>query len=193
VFGLSFGELCVLLIVAIVVLGPKDLPRYLRKAGQWAARLRNLAFEMRAKSGIDELLRAEGIDLDIAEIRRLARGEVGGVVAAVRSTAELMRGGAPAVAPYTPPAAEPAAAAAPAALPPPPLLPLAEREYPAEGPDAYGALPDDAAVYDGSFPGSPLADDALYTHGQLATVTATMTTEDSAAVGAAEPTTGTAK
>src|SRR5580700_1242727 len=85
VFGLSFGELCVLLIVAMVVLGPKELPRYLRKAGQFAGRLRQMAYEMRAKSGIDEVLRTEGIDRDIAEIRRLARGEIGGVVAAVRS------------------------------------------------------------------------------------------------------------
>ena len=61
-FGLSFGELCVLLIVAMVVLGPKELPRYLRKAGQIAGRLRRMAFEMREKSGIDEVLRTEGLE-----------------------------------------------------------------------------------------------------------------------------------
>jgi sec-independent protein translocase protein TatB len=162
VFGLSFGELCVLLIVAIVVLGPKDLPRYLRKAGQMAGRLRRFAFEMRQKSGIDELLRAEGIDLDIAEIRRLARGEVAGVAAAVRSTADLLRATAPA-APYTPPPPT-----LPAAVPaePVPAPMLVGREYPSEGADSYGALPDTAAVYDGSFPASPLADDLLYTRGE---------------------------
>jgi sec-independent protein translocase protein TatB len=163
VFGLSFGELCVLLIVAIVVLGPKDLPRYLRKAGLMAGRLRRFAFEMRQKSGIDELLRAEGIDLDIAEIRRLARGEVAGVAAAVRSTADLLRAAAPAAAPYTPPA--PALPAAVPAEPAPAPSPVG-REYPSEGADSYGALPDTAAVYDGSFPASPLADDLLYTRGE---------------------------
>ena len=90
-FGLGFGELLVVMIVAVVVLGPKDLPRYMRKAGEMAARLRRLAFDMREKSGIDEVLRAEGLDRDIAEIRRLARGEIGGVVAAVRSTADAVR------------------------------------------------------------------------------------------------------
>src|SRR5580704_7585353 len=85
VFGLSFGELMVLLIVAVVVLGPKELPRYLRKAGQFAGQLRRMASDMRQKSGIDEVLRSEGIDMDIAEIRRLARGEIGGVMGAVRS------------------------------------------------------------------------------------------------------------
>ena len=77
-FGLSFGELVVLLIVAVVVLGPKELPRYLRKAGQFAGQLRRLAYDMREKSGIDEVLRTEGIARDIAEIRALARGELGG-------------------------------------------------------------------------------------------------------------------
>jgi len=88
---MSFGELCVVLLVAVVVFGPKELPRYLRKAGQLAGRLRRLAYEMREKSGIDEVLRTEGIDKDIAEIRRLARGEIAGVVASVRQTADLAR------------------------------------------------------------------------------------------------------
>ena len=92
-FGLSFGELCVLLMVAVVVLGPKELPRYLRKAGQFVGQLRRMAYDMRAKSGIDEVLRTEGLDREIAEIRQLARGELGGVLSAVRSTAAAVRNG----------------------------------------------------------------------------------------------------
>ena len=140
-FGLSFGELCVLLLVAIVVLGPKELPRYMRKAGEVAGRLRRLAYEMREKSGIDEVLRTEGIDREIAEIRRLARGEIGGVVSAVRSATDAARastGGAAAYA--TEPATQPQ-------VPPAPVVVSREREYPPEGPDAYGALPDTAVVY----------------------------------------------
>ncbi len=161
-FGLSFGELCVLLIVAVVVLGPKELPRYLRKAGQLAGQLRRMAFEMREKSGIDQVLRTEGIDRDIAEIRRLARGEIGGVVAAVRSTADAARArptnGQAAL------AAEGHGEAVPAALPAGTAVERA-REYPPEGPDAYGALPDTATVYDSLAP-SPLADDPLYARGE---------------------------
>jgi sec-independent protein translocase protein TatB len=154
VFGLGFGELLVVLLVAVVVLGPKDLPRYMRKAGEMAARLRRLAFDMREKSGIDEVLRAEGLDRDIAELRKLARGEIGGVVAAVRSTADAIRpDGAAPVAPPPP-------------LPPPPPLFTTGREYPAEGPDAYGALPETATVYDGNLPASPLAEDPVYARGE---------------------------
>jgi sec-independent protein translocase protein TatB len=142
VFGLSFGELCVLVIVAIVVLGPKELPRYLRKAGQFAGRMRRLAYEMREKSGIDEVLRSEGIDREIAEIRSLARGEIGGVVSAVRSATDAAR--------FSKDAANPYAATVPAAQPPAPAGPVVvskEREYPPEGPDSYGAVPDTAVVY----------------------------------------------
>jgi hypothetical protein len=138
--------------------------------------MRRLAFEMREKSGIDEVLRTEGIDRDIAEIRRLARGELTGVVSAVRSTADAAR--IPGItAPARPAPGTPAAPGAPAATAqlPPPTVPLPaplpvsvdrHREYPVEGADSYGALPDTAAVYDGSFPASPLADDALYTRGE---------------------------
>jgi sec-independent protein translocase protein TatB len=182
VFGLSFGELLVLLIVAVVVLGPKELPRYLRMAGQWAGRLRRMASEMREKSGIDEVLRTEGIDRDLAEIRRLARGELGGVATAMRSVTDGMRPaavlgaiGSPAVK-----AVESGAAAGPPDTRPvdpyvptqvgaqPPVIIDREREYPQVGADSYGALPDTAIVYDGTLPASPLADDALYARGEAA-------------------------
>jgi len=80
---LSFGEWTVLLIVALVVFGPKELPKILRKAGQWAGKIRRFAFDVRAQSGIDEVLRNEGLDRELAEIRKLARGELDGVQAAV--------------------------------------------------------------------------------------------------------------
>jgi sec-independent protein translocase protein TatB len=209
VFGLSFGELCVLLLVAVVVLGPKELPRYLRKGGQLAGKLRRMAFEMREKSGIDEVLRTEGIDRDIAEIRSLARGEIGGVVSAVRSTADAVRisgmggtaaagtAGAIARANAPPAAAGPSptvpaqpAPLAPDFLPTVPAVPAPASamlgEYPQEGADSYGALPDDATVYDGAFPASPLADDPLYARGEDDTAA----DDASAAATAATGTTG---
>lgn len=168
VFGLSFGELLMVLMVAMVVLGPKELPKYLRKAGQFAGRLRRLAYEMREKSGIDEVLRTEGLDRDIADIRRLTRGELAGVVAAVRSTSDAIRPfGAvdqrPALALTTP-------YAGPTNPGPLPLAPSIEvlraREYPNEGADSYDALPESAPVYDGGLAPSPLADDPLYARGE---------------------------
>ncbi len=172
VFGLSFPELCVLVIVAMVVLGPKDVPRYMRKAGEWAARLRRLAIEMREKSGIDEILRTEGLDREIAEFRRLARGEILGVSSAVRAVANAAR--------IDPPRQPPAVPYVPTSPPPDPAYTVPdagnagapvsdearEREYPREGADSYGAVPDTAAVYQGLLAASPLAEDALYVRGE---------------------------
>jgi sec-independent protein translocase protein TatB len=143
VFGFSFGELVILVIVAIVVIGPKDMPRVLRQLGQWASRLRRMATDLRVQSGIDDILRHEGIAEDIAEIRKLARGELEGVARAVRMN------DAP------PPAAAPDYS-----------IPIErEREHPTIGPDTYGALPDTAVVYVETLPLSPLAKDPLYVHG----------------------------
>ncbi len=171
-FGLSFGELVMLLLVAVVVLGPKELPRYLRKAGQFAGQLRRMAYDMRAKSGIDDVLRSEGIGADIAEIRRLAtfaRGELGGIMTDLRNTANVATTlrdvpaspyaatQVPAPAPNgAPPAASSTAPVRPAA--PIPTVAASTlhvdrgREYPTAGPDSYGALPEDARVYEGELP-----------------------------------------
>lgn len=174
-FGLSFGELVVLLIVAVVVLGPKELPKYLRKAGQLAGRVRRMAADMREKSGIDEVLRTEGIDRDLAEIRRLARGELGGIATAVRSVSDATRPILPAAAtPATNPLDLTGAPQKPTVDPyvatqlPTIAVIDREREYPREGADSYGALPDTALVYDGTLPASPLAEDALYARGEAA-------------------------
>jgi sec-independent protein translocase protein TatB len=181
VFGLSFGELVVLLLVAVVVLGPKEMPRYLRKAGQLAGQLRRMAYDMRAKSGIDEVLRSEGIGSDIAEIRRLAtfaRGELGGIMTAVRTAANgagLQEVASNVYAPVRP-AAPPAilgpngqpvapALAAPVVATPIVLGIDRDREYPTGGADTYGALPEDATVYEGQLPPSELAADPLYARG----------------------------
>jgi hypothetical protein len=127
---------------------------------------------MREKSGIDEVLRSEGIAGDIAEIRKLARGEIGGVMAAVRSTGDAVRSTGAAAGTSTPStlgATAPASAYALTQLPDPAAVVVdREREYPREGADSYGALPDTAIVDDASLPASPLADDALYTRGEAA-------------------------
>jgi len=155
---MSFGEFAVLLLVAMVVLGPKELPRYLRKAGQFAGRARDWANDLRRKSGIDEVLRMEGLDKDIAEIRKLTRGEITGLVGTVRSVTNGATLG-----PYA------HAQTAPAPPPAPPLLPPVvivnpEREYPIDGADAYDALPDTAVIPE-SLAASPLASDPVYARG----------------------------
>ncbi len=64
-FGFSFGEMLVLVVVAIVVVGPRNLPSLMRTAGQLIYRIRKMAMDIRTESGIDEILDAEGIRSEI--------------------------------------------------------------------------------------------------------------------------------
>lgn len=75
-FGLSFGELVVLAIVAIVVVGPKNLPTLMRTLGQWMGRVRRMATDIRTESGIDDMLELDGLRSEIHNFRRLASGEL---------------------------------------------------------------------------------------------------------------------
>lgn len=139
-FGFSFGEIVLLLLVGIVVVGPRRLPSMMRTAGQWVAKLRRMSFELRTQSGIDDLIRQEGIERELAELRSLSRVNVIDTLVTPMLSA---------------PASSLAAAAATATSAPKPatgalaprIEPLREREYPLVGCDAYGALPDDAAPY----------------------------------------------
>jgi sec-independent protein translocase protein TatB len=163
VFGMSFGELCVLVIVAIVVIGPKDLPRYLRKAGQLAGKLRRMATDVRAQSGIDDVLRSEGLGKDIAEIRRLTSGDF------IKSTAASPFAPASAAGVASVSGATGAALAGTVGTSEPlqanEIEIVREREYPREGADSYGAIPDTAIVYAHGLPVSALAKDPLYVVG----------------------------
>jgi len=48
-------ELLLVAVVALIVIGPKDLPRAMRFVGQWVAKARGVARHFR--SGIDEMIR----------------------------------------------------------------------------------------------------------------------------------------
>jgi sec-independent protein translocase protein TatB len=73
---MSFGEMVILGVIALVVVGPRRLPSMLRSAGQLIGKVRRMAMEIRTESGIDEILDAEGIRSEIDNFRRLATGEI---------------------------------------------------------------------------------------------------------------------
>lgn len=122
-FGISFTEMLVIAIVALVVVGPQKLPKMLRSAGEWIAKLRRLTTEVRAQTGIDDILRAEGLSGGLNELRSIMRGDFGHTH-------------------YHPPQ-PPAGAPAPYNPYPDVIEGDITREYPPEGADAAGALPED--------------------------------------------------
>lgn len=75
-FGISFFELLVVLLVALVVLGPDKLPPLLKTMGVALGRLRRITSELRSQTGIDELLRREGVGGGLEELRQLLRGDL---------------------------------------------------------------------------------------------------------------------
>jgi len=69
--SLGFNEILVLGILALIVVGPKDLPLLLRKLGKWTAKLRGMAQEFR--TGFDELARQAELDELKKEVDALRR------------------------------------------------------------------------------------------------------------------------
>jgi len=58
--GVGFEEMILLVLVAIIVIGPKDLPLMMRKFGRFTGKMRTMAFEF--KQGFDELGRQAELD-----------------------------------------------------------------------------------------------------------------------------------
>lgn len=70
-FDLAWGEILIIAVVAILVVGPKDLPRLMKGIGEWVGKARRMAAHF--QSGVDEMIRqAELEDLrkDLNTIRR---------------------------------------------------------------------------------------------------------------------------
>jgi sec-independent protein translocase protein TatB len=167
VFGLGLGEIVIIILVALVVIGPKDLPKMLRKVGRWAGKLRRMAADLRAQSGIDDALRSEGLADDLAEIRKLARGELdavrreasvdltgaGAATAAASSSSSTSSSSSSSSSSYSSRRDDPYNGE---------FWVVRDREYPRDGADAYNSLPDNAIVYAEGLPKSALFRDPLY-------------------------------
>jgi sec-independent protein translocase protein TatB len=89
---LSGYHIIILIVVALVVVGPKDLPRMLRKAGQFMGRMRGMANEFRAS--FDEMARQSELDdlrKEVEAMRKASQAAIPqdlGIEAAMKSDAE---------------------------------------------------------------------------------------------------------
>src|ERR1700689_2219147 len=68
-FDLSWSHILILLIVALVVVGPKDLPKMMRTVGRWVGKARSMADQFR--KSFDEMARQSELDELRAEIEAL--------------------------------------------------------------------------------------------------------------------------
>jgi sec-independent protein translocase protein TatB len=65
----SWSHILILLTVALIVVGPKDLPRLMNIAGRWAGKARNMANEF--KKSFDDMARQSELDELRAEVEKL--------------------------------------------------------------------------------------------------------------------------
>lgn len=59
-FDIASTELLLVALVALLVIGPKDLPKVLRVVGQWVGKARGVAAQFR--SGFDEMVRQSELE-----------------------------------------------------------------------------------------------------------------------------------
>lgn len=149
-FDIGWAELALVFVVALIVIGPKDLPVALRAAGVWMGRLRRMAREF--QSSVDEVLR----ESELKELRdraeKASRFDMGEATRrAIDPDGALERATSPVRLDDDAPAAKPAAAdadaatpaAAPAAAHPAPAspAPASSAPAPAAPTDATPAAP----------------------------------------------------
>jgi len=69
-FDIGWSEILVIVVVAVLVIGPKDIPKILYQVGRFSRRLQYMRFAMTQQ--FDELLKAG----DIEELRKSVNMEV---------------------------------------------------------------------------------------------------------------------
>ncbi len=116
-FGIGLPELFLIGLVALVVVGPKNLPQTLRAIGRAVREFQRASRELRQEAGFDEV---------VDEVTRPLREGLSGIEEDVRSTVDDAKRTMMTL------ETEPADLA---------------MEYPEGGPDDFGALPEGANVY----------------------------------------------
>jgi sec-independent protein translocase protein TatB len=68
-FGIGYTEILVIAVVAVIVIGPKDLPKVLRAFGRTMAKMRGMAREFQGH--LDQAMREVGLDEVKKEVQNL--------------------------------------------------------------------------------------------------------------------------
>jgi sec-independent protein translocase protein TatB len=74
-FDIGWSEMALILLVALVVIGPRDLPRVARTMGKWVAKGRAMAREF--QSALEDMAREAELDKVKSEIEKAGRTNLG--------------------------------------------------------------------------------------------------------------------
>ncbi|MBV9861118.1 MAG: twin-arginine translocase subunit TatB [Alphaproteobacteria bacterium] len=130
-FDIGWSELLLIGVIALVVIGPKDLPRALRVAGYWVRKARGLSREFH--NSVEQMIREAELDEMRQELKKAADFNIGDQLQkTIDPTGSLSRSLAPPTVPdffEKPPAVsemQPRPTLAPAPQEAAPGLPVAE-------------------------------------------------------------------
>lgn len=126
-FDIAWSELAFIGVVALIVIGPKDLPRVMRSLGQWTRRARSMAAEF--QRNLDEMMREAELDEIRKEVEKVSPAEFKSSLEKLvdaKSIEEAVRIEEPAPAPT--PAPTPAPEPTPEPTPAPTRKPRAPRK-----------------------------------------------------------------
>jgi sec-independent protein translocase protein TatB len=74
-FDIGWSEMALILLVALIVIGPKDLPRVARTVGQWVGKGRAMAREF--QRALEDMAREAELDKVKSEIEKAGRTDIG--------------------------------------------------------------------------------------------------------------------
>ena len=166
-FDIAWPELMLIGVIALVVIGPKDLPRAMRVAGFWVRKARSLSREF--QNSVDQMIREAELEDVRQELREASQFDIDHEIrSAVDSTGELSQSVRPDIPdhfeeePLLPGLAEAVGeprSEPPAALPAPeeeqPSLPFDEAEHTAAGASASERVGESAPAPEGARPPVP--------------------------------------
>lgn len=132
-FDLGWSEMGVILMVALIVIGPKDLPRVAREIGKWTAKARSMARDF--QRSLDDMAREAELQDIKAELDKATTGSLAKKIESfVDPEGELTKALDP---------NQPAPSAAPRpSVPPPEAPPAPELAHVAESPATATAVID---------------------------------------------------
>jgi sec-independent protein translocase protein TatB len=74
-FDIGWSEMAIILLVALIVIGPKDLPKVARTVGHWVRRGQSLAREF--QRSLEDMAREAELDQVKKEIEEVSRTDLG--------------------------------------------------------------------------------------------------------------------
>ncbi len=92
-FDVSSSEFLLVMVIALIVIGPKDLPKVLRFVGNWVSKARAVAAQFR--SGIDDIVRQS----ELEELEKKWKAENDRIMAQTSETPSAEQGNKPEIEP----------------------------------------------------------------------------------------------